>query len=495
MTRDFIFTLKQKMFINKKRNINIFVNKNKTIKISPLSSFYTLKKEVQNKISPEHNLNIYYNGKKITNESVPLIKLGITDNSSLIAIPNLNGGNNSTSYLLWIIYILLVLCYFLFLASGFLTLFANIFAVTFSDTIMVVINWLLGNKKSIITGIIKLFIRFLTWILKNFITFIAVWVLTSYIMFPILYDRENKYCESALAAKSIGWWAMFIFTLFYMYLNIGDAIINVAQAVVTELPMIFDATISPGLQGFKEISDYVKYGFMYMLPGVEIYHEVVSEIIYLLFESTAVIGTFDCNNKEQAKQLCGLFNTLKDMTGGITMKTFRKNLQLLKRKGVNNLSTVKNHFKNKNSTQLNKIADQETKNQDEDPKLGLMGKLSLASSKEFIKNYRLGPGLKLLARGFCDIYTKENGKPLEENKDFPVNSFNRWSSGLFTSFFCQIVEAVNDFQTVLNNVGSDNQIVNMIETGNVAGVMSLIWIIVMMIYTRFVSSFGGYEYG
>ena len=114
-----------------------------------------------------------------------------------------------------------------------------------------------------------------------------------------------------------------------------------------------------------------------------------------------------------------------------------------------------------------------------------------------IKNYKLEPMIKLLQQGFNDLTIKNSGKSLPklEGTEFELGGFNRWSSSFITSFFCEILEAFNDITDVIWGIGTENEVLNMIKTGNISGLGSAGLMFGFFIWTWIFSSFRGYKYG
>lgn len=450
------------------KTINLFVNK-RVIQISPLSSLFNLKEVIKEKLFKDidSDITIRFKGKILLQNNNSLLKLNIQNNDSLEAHPQLSGGINSTYYLLWLIYYIILILYILLLVSGFIPLFANIFATTLNSTIFSLIDKF-TPKTNIFTQILRLVLRFVTWVFKNLATLFFVWILTSYIAFPWFYGQDSKYCESALAAKDAGWWVMFAFMFVYILMNIFDAIINVLIAVIDETDVkLLEAFSLPTLKIIKKAGDLMKEVIAYPIPGASRYHMFVSSMIYSLFDVGNVIGTMDCSDEKNLDGLCKLFSELKEMSKkGLSHEKVREE--------------IGKKFNRKNA---------------KDTDISFIEREILSEKQAMIRDYKLSPAIDLLARGFCDLRDKKGGEELEENKNYEKGSFNRWSAGFFTSFYCQLVEAVMSFQNSINQVGTESQIINMVETGNVAGCFAVIVLLVVLVWTYFSGSFGGYNFG
>jgi hypothetical protein len=57
------------------------------------------------------------------------------------------------------------------------------------------------------------------------------------------------------------------------------------------------------------------------------------------------------------------------------------------------------------------------------------------------------------------------------------------------------LEAVNDITDVIWGIGTENEVLNMIKTGNFSGIGAAFFMFGIFIWTFIFSSFRGYKYG
>ena len=454
----------------KKKIIRIFVNNEFIIEISPYASIYSLKDEIQKKIYDNLKLNkilLLFNGKPL-NDNKTLISYNINDNSNISASPIVNGGEDINWFWewgSWILYIMIVLGYLIFLASGLPPLVSNIFAVIFNSTIGSVLKHITDNK-----WVLQI-VNFILKIIMMGITFFFVWAVTSFVISPWLFSFKHNYCGSGLAAKDVGFTVAWIYVLIYGSYNIIDFILNIVQEIVSNRndPLIIEGITNMTLQSSKRGWDILKFSPLYLIPVVGqlllIYHSMIEEGFGLMYSAIYSISTFQCDNPKLPGELCsfltGLQESLNKRSKGPTSSTNK-----LKQKGIEEGKQII---------------------QDKKANISLLSEMGYNQLIPTVKNYHLGPIIKLLQRGFCDISIKDSGKEIPELKgtewdtDTVMGKINRWSAGIMPSVFCQFTEAIDDTQRVLGEVGTEDQLINMMKTGNVAGMASATVLIIYYI--------------
>jgi hypothetical protein len=494
--------------------INITINKKYNIIISKYASYFSLKSNIQKKYNisnkssnSQYNLytvnSVYKFGNLLLNDnynSKSLKTIGLTNNCNLELVPVLKGGNDDNeSYLFWYIYYILLIIFIIFIISGFIPVVANSLFTIFENTLMSILDYFTGSTSNrTFVGICKLVIKAILWILKTFSTLFYVWVLTAYMIFPWLYQKASKYCESAITAKNIGWWAMFIYGLFYSYINLFDFLINICQTIVSDLPSIFNGFLSPPLQLYKEAWDEIKFMPFYIIPVINGWHSIVEMLITLLYASSSYLIQLDCKNS--IKNISDLFKTLvvliDQSTGKISHNPEQQPHSEHTKQPHSDIKqqTSSSHSESKEKSTFVDLTKLQT-NESGQINISLMEKEALAPLMDVIKDYKMYPLIKLLCRGFTDIYHESIGENKDENTEFPIGSFDRWTSYIASSIFCQLIEGLTDVKNNLNAIGNENVIINMIKSGNISGIATSIYVIIMIIYTFFFDSFSGVNYG
>jgi hypothetical protein len=446
--------------------IRIFVNEKNVVEIHKYASVYSLKSKIVDKIYNNvdiNKINLYHNGKQITVNDRCLDTFGIKDNSNVTANISINGGGSDPADALKWIYIVALIFYILFLFSGLLPVIATGFANMFRKTIKA----LLGkhSEKGIGRILFFIFIKIPSFLLSWFSIPLFVWATSSYMMFPWLYSVKNDYCNSGLASKDIGFWSMAIFTFVYVLFNLVDFFFNIFQSVIhssigNNLPII-TGPLGAQTEVSKTLWDITKFTPVYLLSAgtALFYHEAIDVVLGLVYTAMDTIKNFNCEEGCVAEELCSLFSKLN--------KEIRK-------KGKKDKNGV--------HPMLSDLKDCSGVNEAE-----LMKQVIRSEEAEVLKNYKLGSTIKLLSTGFC----MKAGKEVDEK----LGRFYKIQAEMSTSFFCQLAEAVNDMYGDLSEIGTEHDIGNMIKTGNVAGGATVIYLVIMLIYTSFVSSFAGYKYG
>lgn len=472
----------------KKNLIRVFVNEKNIIELSPYASLYSLKYEINKKIYdniPFDNIILHFKGKSIIDDNKSLISYGIDNDSNLVANVKTNGGFDTSNVLMIIIYILLVPIYFIFLASGVMPLFANIFSFIFDNTVLELLKYFGKNLEK--DGIFfRYSIKFIMWVITTFSTFIFVWATASYVIFPFYYlIRGKRYCESGLKAKHVGKITAIWYMLIYGSYNIYDFLLTKEESLVKYLPdiLILKGTLNSSILATKEAWDIAKFAPLYAIPFIGepfmIIHEYLEEGLGLLYESLDMISQYNCDDVNSADLLCSFFDTLYKTLEKYNVKNDNGKIS----------NKLENNNKKKITTSVNKIKSKKNEGLEEKEIAGLF--------IEPIKNYKLGFLIKLLKRGFCDKALKNEYK--DKNKNLTENQLqnslpelkgtefdnttikgmiNRWWAGSVSSLFCQILEALQDITNILWNVGTENEILNMIKTGQIAGIISIIVFII-----------------
>lgn len=468
----------------KKNLIRVFVNEKNVIEISPYSSLYSLRDEIQKKIYKNvsiKDISLYCNGKPLIDNKKSILLYNIENNSNISANIKIKGGVFSSKTLLIIIYILSIPLFFLFLSSGMVPLMANIFSFIFDNTVVNVLEYFNRTHKDAIGNIIRHIIKIILWVVTTFSTALCVWAISSYMIFPYYYLlRGRSYCDAGLAAKHVGKVTMGWYMLIYCSFNVVDYVFNILQYVSSEIPfLLVQGITSSSIQSTRNIWDIVKFTPMYYMPFfgqiLMSSQEMVDEILGLLYKSLDMISQYNCNDTNTASLLCSFFTQLEISLQKLGHKAYHTN-------------TNQNITKHNTQQHVNKVLSQKTSS--------LEIKKTVGAFIEPVKNYKLSPLIHLLQRGFCDQVLKDDfmkkglsnltdeelqKKVYEQNPllgtPFDSTTFlgraNRWSSSAFTSIFCQILEALRDITNTLWNIGTEEQVANMIKTGQIAGIVSI----------------------
>ena len=424
--------------------IQVFIN-NDVLDISPFSSVYSLKdkiKKIKKYINiPFENINLHYQGKLLSDKK-SLFFYNIEENSNIDLILTVKGGDSSHLQL-YLIYFLVVILYLTFIISGLPPILANSFFYIFKNTLL-----------SIFTKIPEWIINISSFIFLNISLIFFIWSSSAYIIFPWLYTNNYDYCNSGLAAMNIGFWIMFSYMIIYGPFNSVDFFCDKAEAIVNSesIPKILKPTITM-MEYTKNVWDNLKITPLYAIPVVgliffRIHNAMASNISYIYYILN-IIDKFNCKDKDTVKTLSDVFNNINNI---ITLNV----------KVPSNIQDI----------------------------------LLDASIIQVTKKYKSEFLVKLLKYGFSDLNLEQLNKELEKGEPgWEINSINRFIARSIVSFFCDFLIFSDNLKILLNEVGSENSIINMIKTGQIAGLISAIFLIIMFNYTYVFGSFWGYRYG
>ena len=173
----------------KKDIIRIFIDNDNIISISKYASLYSLKCKIKDKLykSIEYDrILFYYNKKKLTNDSISILKYNIVNNSHIFTSLKTNGGMTGSfiSILLFVFfYIIFIITFFVFLASGTLPVFANIYSYILDISIGKLKTYFNFKK---INVYIYYALKIILWFIRTFILILFVWATTAIVVFPLV---------------------------------------------------------------------------------------------------------------------------------------------------------------------------------------------------------------------------------------------------------------------------------------------------------------------
>lgn len=439
-----------------------YLGRNAAIQISPFSSVYKLKKEIEKSFNIKEDYVIIHDGTILSKQDVCLYDSGLKQNTWVMVRPRLKGGNTENyNYWFYLLYYVTIFLYLILLISGLIPFIANVFARIFDNTLLAIMQFFEMRQDDVASKALRAILNAVMWIITQLATLFFVWATASFIFYPWLYQRKNDFCNSGLAAKRMGFWTMVVYMVIYSGLNIFDFALNMAQMMVDVQydPEIIKAFLGPSIQTTKEAWDISKFLPLYSIPFVGQmflgYHLMVDGFFIVLYQALNEVQQFDCEKKSTPPSLCKLFSQLNEALQKKNNKKTKKDIS------------------------------------------SFLEKLSAGSYVELANNYKLKPLINLLQRGFCDLAMKAQGKDIPDLKGtaYEKGSFNRWSSNFATSVFCQFLEAISDVTTLFSEVGTEQQVANMVKTGNFAGSITVLVILILFLWTFFAKSFEGYKYG
>lgn len=390
--------------------------------INEYESVYNLKECIYNKTEIDIDDQILsYNGLILRNDKC-LKEYNIKNHSTLTLNHVLNGGFDTLSVLIWLLYACAFMFYLLILISGLIPVVAYTYAY--------LLNWVL-NKVGSLTGLsnnsyYRSFVYLFMFMIGIVIVYYFVYATTSFMAFPIFYTKFDKICPATSASNSVGFWVALAFIIVYGLFNIPNIVLNLAVDA-TELNYFVAVFIQPILGVLENFANVGKFAGIYAIPFVgtpflEGYHFAVGLISTMIKEGLDMTKLFSCKDKESEKQI------------GLALR------KASKEPGISDW--IKSYHAEK-----------------------IFEVIVIGLIPELYNNYQ------------CRV---ENMPPWEKifNKD--ANKF--YAAKYATKGFCFSLKLIHALAGIFDYIGGSSQLANMIRTGNMGGVIAFIVLIIALIW-------------
>lgn len=483
------------------------------VSISPIASLYSLKEEIKNSFFPDNHrsFQVYRKEKLLSEDSYSLLQLGIQKEDVLSVKASLLGGDDNQLWFLWLLYYLAIPLFLFFLVSGLLPLVSSVFNIIVKLGLKFIVS-----KFGILDKIpswVKSVGSFFLWIIQTFFIFFFVWAVCAYMIFPHLYGRQGRKCESGIAAKQIGKWCMYSFIAIYFLLNIPDILLGVLSGMTDKAGLLIKAPIAPLLSTLREVSNVSKLVPFYAIPIagqiLMFLHMGVDSLLSFIFMFFDDMSQFSCDDKAAMKEIEDLLDNLIQMTdksSGAFNKIAQKRLEK-KKNGVSTfgLRTRDTAHNEATEREASKLMNAHHSN------VSLGSKLAMANMIQYVKDFKLEPGFKLMDMGLKIGRIKQE---YAESKNIDVsnvsmemiknqldpwiqdeNSFTWWVSEQARSFGCELITSQEAIRDILYSVGTEFQISNMMKTGGIAGMLTAFVWLILFILTWFKSCISNQCYG
>lgn len=405
--------------------INVFVNSSIKIKINEFESIYSLKEYIERYTDiPLDKQILYYNGFVLKNNCC-ILDYNIRNWDNIHMTTGMNGGFDTLSILLWLLYICGFLLYLLVMVSGLMPIIARSYSY--------LLDWSL-RKFGEMAGIsdnrfYKSFIFVVTFILSIFIIYYFVYASTALITFPVFYKRFGKACRAVKSSDTIGFWVSIFFIILYGILNVPNIITNLIEDA-TKINKAFEAILNPFISTFRNFANEGKFLPFYAIPFIGTpflsgYGMAIDISSRAIIDDLGFASTFDCN--KNPKEIADLLMGRTKSVGGREWGTIIRNL-----------------VREYNAGELVKM-------------------ISIGLDKNKLDNYK------------CHVenmpfWKKFGGIAME------YNMAKATSDGF--CFGLKFISAINNF---LKSLGGSDQIANIIKTGNISGMVSLLVFIICFI--------------
>lgn len=486
------------------------------VSISPIASLYSLKEQIRDSFFPDNHMSfqVYRKEKLLSEDSHSLLQLGIQKDDVLSVKGSLLGGDDNKLWFLWLLYYLAIPVFLFFLISGVLPLVSS----TFNIIVKLGLNFIL-SKFGVLDKIpnwMKSIGSFFLWMIQTFFIVFFVWAVCAYMIFPHLYGRQGRKCESGIAAKQIGKWCMYAFIAIYFLLNIPDIFLGILSGMTDKAGLIIKAPVAPLLSTLREVSDVSKFVPFYAIPiagqMLMLLHSGIDSVLSFLFMFLDDLSQFSCDDTESMKEIEDLLGSLIQMTMATDKSsgTFKKIAQKRLEKKMNGVSTFGLRTKDKaHNEHIEKQASNLMNQPGANTSVG--SKLMMANMIQYVKDFKLEPSFKLMFMGLqigrlkqeyatsknVDVSTVSTEMIKDQLSEWmkKENSFTWWVSEQARSFGCELLESQEGIRDILYSVGTEFQISNMVKTGGIAGMLTAFVWLILFILTWFKSCIANQCYG
>lgn len=423
------------------------------IKISPFESIYSLKYKIINKkkfkVNKLYDFYLIYNYHCL-NDNKCLFEYNkniFNDNNTCVIHieQKLKGGKKSvfSGVMQYLVVGILFILYSLIVGSGIITVLSKIYSLLITKVIFYLfkgIFWFFGHtlqEGSVrwVNNIINLFADVGKYLVIYYFFYITTFYLTFYLFHYTTIYKFN-WCKALKYSSSVSYKVTLLYVIIYVLLNLNvftaDTLISVSN--YENVPNIIKASIPPLTVNIRDSVNRLKYIPFYLIPILgtplmEFYHIFIDIFLVLFDINLAVLGNFSCNNKNV--RLLGKLLTKFPKIPGAThvidyyhLKTF--------------LSFIK------------------------------PGLLYYNDDNKLIKY----------------IKNPDNGL---KNRLNIMNYVIYYAIKFFTGVFCTVFTIMHSLKDLLRDLGGTGAISNYIKTGSIAGSMSLILYVIMLIGYLFFS--------
>lgn len=462
------------------------------ININEFESIFSLKFKLMDKINWDDKYLLYAG--KILDDKRSLLSYSIKDGSTVYVQQKLNGGNLlKIKNLMIVALVILIMTFFMYLVTGFLPVFANIFYFLVKMTVDKLIGlgkWILslireeqasisnitlqkgafslekaktqfqkqtekkieqkGEERAKSYNFLNILYDAFFFFLKLGFTFIFIFTSSAGLILPLFWFRtDGDTCKSLNLAYYVGLVITVIYFIFYgLFLNTVDTLVNAYFFASSLLPTFLKAFPDMLLSAIKNSFDEAKLGPFYAIPILGqillVYHQGIESIVLMLKSVLDYQSLYDCDGGRKEDNIKRM---VKDINSNYVQGT-----------------------------------------------LSYQGMIK--TLKTYIKQFKMEGFFKLLNISFNEQYERNNPytKAMEEpwyqrifNKDFwnlYVSSSARW-------LICSLLGFGIATDKFIDEMNGPLGVANMIKTGNIAGVFTALAYFIIIILALLLSSMFG----
>lgn len=479
--------------------------------------------QFQQFISDEFNISIddqiiYFKGKPLFgNVSGNLKDNGVKKGDNIFISKKIRGGSSAKGIsIAMIIMTILILLLFVFtMFMGIIPVWAHVFGCYVKKGVYA----LLGKNQS---SILKLIIKYVMYFFSFFVVAIFIYTLTGISFFMLLFVRKQHFCSSVVIAKYIALTLTAIFCVIYTLFSIPDFIGQSLLTVQNESPIFLGAILTPFVSLFEWISDKGKFMIFYFVPflGSILLSEqqIVSSSVQFLYTFVDEMKQYSCQNDNFYISLISLLEYFETVSGCEVVKehNLKRVIELIFYAFEDKIREITKNGK----SDLKNIAGSNNHQQRELAKK-FSNKLNELNKMKNPKKFKKSSARKSDQHGddICKVYSTlleysknkwnnydyknnkwndgdqaDQAKKKYEENPYPLDPVTRLALPISKNLLCsvfQLFPAVNDI--LQECIGREYVMVNMIENGQVAGCLTTIATLVIIILVFVKSSLYGYD--
>jgi hypothetical protein len=435
-------------------SIRVYIQ-NTVYSFSKYASIYTVKQKTNTL-----NHTLFYQGKTLQNNK-SLYEYNINNNSTIETTIEQKGGSSSISIFL---YIILFFLYILFLWSGLPSIISKILSISLRKSMNFVTNKLLGKgyRASFVRNIIHIIILFFTFFSIYFFIKYTVF----YMSFAIFYIyKGNDFCDAGETSKDIANIVTKWFISIYVFINMFNYFLDsVIFAVGYTEPEIVQGSAIAILDVIERGWNKFKYFPVYIIPWIG--------------------NRFQILHKETPPRINGLYSFLDNANKKRCSTKPEKNMKTME--DLYNSQVVYVHKDTKYIDRITSIFGKKSNTQVIKTRYSTFTTMSLVGSIiEYYSNEHPND-VKKQQDSIKTELEKYNANPtIQKYINGHFVSINRNIALTISKIACQIIELLSEMNNDLLEMGERHQVVNMVQSSQLAGFISSFVFIGYVIYYSF----------
>lgn len=466
---------------------------------------------------------VYFQGKPLFGGVTGTLKQnGISKGDNIFVSKKLRGGASGVSIAMTIMTIILLILFCATMIIGVVPIWAHVFGCYIKKGICLLFGTALNSG-----GFTGMILKYIMYAVTFLIVGIFVYSLTGVAFFMLLFNKKQHFCSSVVIARYIALTLTAIFIVIYALFALPDFAGQIGLKAQNNSPIFVGAILTPLLNAVEWLADTGKFMIFYLIPifGELLLSEqdVTSHTVKFLYTFFGEMKDIGCEKKEFNIALIGMLEYFETHVGCTFVQdhNLKRVIELI---FYTFEDEIRNTFEdeirkgtNSGKWRLDKIA---TMDATSALKSGLNSDQHKMAKKihEKIKNQKIFETKDMKKVNICEVYstllchskkkwknydynmhmwkegTDDIRKEYEEDNPMPLDPITKaalpFSKNLICSIF-QLFPAMNDILHCC--IGRPYVMVNMIENSQIAGVLTTIATLVIIILTYVLSSMYGYK--